>query len=306
MFQQNFENTHTRLPRSFDHTPINDDWRQVIEELRIPPELLSFCRENPKMQTWDAEHRFQKMLDAYLVWLPSTIPPALKLVCEAIILQAVLYEMCAEKMEGKRAKKRVAYLGASTQHRMMRVLPHLTPEDHRRLFYDVCVWFKNVTIFPRGWKSNLVGSVSVVQVIKACLLTREECTLFAPNLFEDVFGSIDLCIELPMGGLYVDVKTFPNPLQEFRVRWMDIHAQVDITKPLAYNAVNTNARYDHLWFPIKIQTSRDGDLVHDSRVTEKQVRMMRDVFCEARRRFLQELAPPKRQNKPVDFPPSNP
>lgn len=305
MFTHDFENTHTRLPHVFDHTPINDDWHRTIEELHIPPELLSCCRENPKMQAWDAERRFQEMLDAYLVWLPPTTTPTLKLVCEAIILQAILYEMCLNKTREKRPKRQVAYLGASTQHRMMRVLPHLTPEDHRRLFHEVCTWFKNITILPRGWKSNFVGSVSVVQVIKACLLTGEECALFVPNLFEDVFGGIDLCIELPMGGLYVDVRTILNPLQEFRIRWMEIEDCTQTKQPLVYNAGVANARYDHLWFPIKIQTGRDGDSPHDSRVTEKQVRMMRDIFCETRRRFLQKLTPPKRQSKPVDFSPPN-
>ncbi|GEM_PF-4699546 len=301
-----FENTHVKLPETFDHTPISDDWQRIIEEILIPPELLSYCQENPKIEARDAEHRFQKMLDAYLVWLPPTTTPALKLVCEAVILQAVLYEMYVNKTEGKYPKRQMAYLGASTQHRMMRVLPHLTPEDHRHLFYDVCAWFKNVTILPRGWKSNLVGSVSVVQVIKACLLTGEECTLFVPNLFEDVFGSIDLCIELPMGGLYVDVRTLFCPLQGFHTKWMDIVEPVDIKQTLAYNAVVANERYDHLWFPIKIQTGRDGDSPYDSRVTGKQVRMMRNIFGETRRLFLQELAPPKRQGKPVDFSPPNP
>jgi len=146
----------------------------------------------------------------------------------------------------------------------------------------------------------------VVQVIKACLLTGKECALFMPNLFEDVFGSIDLCIELPMGGLYVDVKTLSDPSQEFRIKWMEIVVDVDTKQSLVYNAALANVRYDHLWFPIKIQTGRYGDSLYDSRVTEKQVKMIRNIFSETQRRFLQELAPPKRQGKPVDFPPSNP
>jgi len=285
-----FEKTHIQLPHTFDHLAMGEDWKNILEKLEIPEELIAYCVDHPEERAEVSEQYFTEAMNECLAWLPQDVPETVRLACEAVLLGTAEHHIYNKNRGRDTCNRQAAYLGVSTQHRITRILPHLNAEDHRHLFYDAPLWCKNGMLHLHKWKSHFTGALSVVRVIKAITLTGKLCTVFMPNLFENIFGRMDLCIELPLGGLYMDIMTVNEPLNGFGINWVEIKKSGDPKHRLEFNAALSNERYDQLWFPIKISTGYQVEAPYDSSVTEKQVRMMRRILSQTPIRFLERLA----------------
>ncbi|HBK34944.1 MAG: hypothetical protein UU08_C0013G0011 [Candidatus Uhrbacteria bacterium GW2011_GWE2_40_58] len=287
-----FEDQHIALPRVCRHIPLTDDWRETIESLGHPMSLVHFCLKNEEKDTKICERFYQEVLDESLAQLPKETPEAQRLIFEIVLLQMVSTQIYTlEQTKHKNKNRHIAYLGASIQHRLIRVLLHFSPDDHFRLFEEVPTWNQEIAKNMYGWRTDIVGAASVVRVIKAILLTKRSCTLWLPTLFEDVFAGIDLCVELPFGGMYINVKSSNTSLETFDRTWYKINGHENPLRSMSYTAALTNARYDQLWFPIKILVGRSKEAPYDTRIMQRHVQIMHQTISEAMDFFTTRMRP---------------
>ena len=161
-----------------------------------------------------------------------------------------------EQTKHKNKNRHIAYLGASIQHRLIRVLLHFSPDDHFRLFEEVPTWNQEIAKNMYGWRTE-----------------------------------IDLCVELPFGGMYINVKSSNTSLETFDRTWYKINGHENPLRSMSYTAALTNARYDQLWFPIKILVGRSKEAPYDTRIMQRHVQIMHQTISEAMDFFTTRMRP---------------
>ena len=291
---RSFERTHEALPQTFDHAPIDARLRAAIPHIGISPDLFQFCVNDTEQNPVTSEKRYEELLADYFRWLPKGTPRAHRELCKAVLLSHVAVFIKRE-FEAKAQKRddQKAFLGAAAQHRFIRTLLHLDPEDHRIVYEEMWKWSSVFNELEGTWKIILTGAIAVVKIIKAAILTKQRCTIYLPSVLEDVYFGIDLFLELPFSGLYVDVKSVREGDDLFTINWFDTEVSASENERLSFKerAVKTNHVYNQSWLPIQLFVSRDQSDNHDSRITQAHVVAMEQIFSQTTRRFIQHMTP---------------